>query len=381
MFNSETSTLGVQLDKQGIRIDPARTSKVLGTPFPTNRKGMQSYCGFLSSLGLYSSNKLSRYHRVIAELTSATKDYIIEEKHRIAFEKTKLLLTEVPLFLNYPEPKNAKILYVDSSDIMLGAVLFDVVFPPVEVEEVECHYDIDTITSYSTNMQLALNKIKFPGFPVAIECKENSSFFEAMIFWTNTFGIQNVPNSHKLLRKFVLVWLDKSVVKHNFANALPVGTTWANFIQKYANTNSGLDHQNILVSLTAQILERHICLISETGIKIISGGTKADEKPRIWLYLSKERSEAKYVSIYKFRKTKDHPFSSNMKVKWDIQFMNKSDVFAALQTYVKTLSKSQFSSKVLVYVQIPPHDGQGKINLAKRSKFSSFWVGKIQTPD
>ena len=56
------------------------------------------------------------------------------------------------------------------------------------------------------------------------------------------------------------------------------------------------------------------------------------------------------MPIYKFKKTKDHPFSSNMKVKWDIQLMNKSDVFAALQDYVNSPSKRQFSARVLGYM-------------------------------
>ena len=75
MFRKDANTLGVILNKEGIRIDPKRTDKILATPMPTNLKEMQSYCGFLSSISLYTSNHLSHHHGILAELTSAKKAY------------------------------------------------------------------------------------------------------------------------------------------------------------------------------------------------------------------------------------------------------------------------------------------------------------------
>ena len=374
MFRDRSKTLGVVMSKEGIQVDPDRTSKILATPFPTNRKGMQSFCGFLSSLCLYSSNQLSHFHGILAELTSATKDFKVQEKHRTAFERAKALLAKEPLFLNYPNQSNAKLLFVDSSDILLGAVLFDVIFPPLELEEIECPYDIEVMASYTSVIQVKLNELQFPGFPIPIQSKENSSFFEALIYWIETLKIENVPTLQKLLRQFIITQLlDNSTIKHHFANSLPTGVTWANFVAKYANSNSGIDSQNILVSLSAQLLERHIGLIDSSGIKIFSGGTKAAEKPRIWLFLEQNSKGTKFIPIYKYKKTKEHPFTSNMKVNWDIQFMNKSNVFQALQNYVNSPSKSHFSAKVLGYMSkcIPSQDREKSIWLKEANALVS----------
>ena len=83
---------------------------------------MMSYCGFLSSIGLYSSCHLSQQHGILSKHTLVTKDYEVLPKHLAAFDESKRLLTSEPLFLNYPNQNHQKIIFVDSSDIFLGAV-------------------------------------------------------------------------------------------------------------------------------------------------------------------------------------------------------------------------------------------------------------------
>ena len=72
----DTSTLGVILTNEGIKVDPLQIDNILKTPFPTTRKQMMSYCGFLSSIGLYSSCHLSQHHGELSELTSVTKEFM-----------------------------------------------------------------------------------------------------------------------------------------------------------------------------------------------------------------------------------------------------------------------------------------------------------------
>ena len=113
LFLPDTSTLGVILTNEGIKVDPLRIDKILKTPFPTTRKQMMSYCGFLSSIGLYSSCHLSQQHGVLSELTSVSKEFKTLPNNKAAFDESKRLLTSEPPFLNYPNQNNPKILFVD----------------------------------------------------------------------------------------------------------------------------------------------------------------------------------------------------------------------------------------------------------------------------
>ena len=175
---------------------------------PTTLRQMQSYCGFLSSLSLYTSNKLSYYHGVLAELTSAKKEFRITDKRREAFRRLKEILVDAPLFIHYPDPSAPKLLFVDSSDILLGAVLFDVVFPPITLLEHECEFDIESMRQNNRVIQQILDEIDLPAFPISITSCPDSSFFESLSYLTKQLLIENAPENHKLLRQAVLYHLE-----------------------------------------------------------------------------------------------------------------------------------------------------------------------------
>ena len=281
LFLPDTSTLGVILTSEGIKVDPLRTDKIIKTPFPTTRKQMMSYCGFLSSIGLYSSCHLSQQHGILSELTSVTKEYEPLSKHQEAFEESKRLLTSEPLFLNYPNQNNPKILFVDSSDILLGAVLFDAEFPEISVRENVTEYDKTNMIRRDSHIQKSLDKLKIPAFPTPIPSKPGSSFFECLSHFIELFQIKNFPVTHKLIRQYLLHQLQNSMLKHTFAASLPQSMTWAQFFDKFYPSNSGIDPQGILLHVSAQLLERHICIVTNYSIQTISGGSKASAKPRI----------------------------------------------------------------------------------------------------
>ena len=136
-----------------------------------------SYCGFLSSIGLYSSCQLSQQHGVLSELTSVMKEYEALPKHKAAFDESKRLLTSEPLFLNYPNQNNPKILFVDSLDVLLGAILFDAEFPKISVEENVTECDKTNMIRRDSHIQKSLDRLKIPAFPTLIPCKSGSSFF------------------------------------------------------------------------------------------------------------------------------------------------------------------------------------------------------------
>ena len=167
-----------------MRIDPKRIDKMLAVPMPKKLKEMQSYCGFLSSITLYSSNQLSHYHGILAELTSNKKGFKFQvlPKHIDAFEHTKRILTQEPLFLNFPNQYSPKVLFVDSSDILLGAVLLQVDFPQIQATDSPCEYDVnEMLRSFSGRIRFpSICTQPAPFFPLPTRVKAGSSFFESL---------------------------------------------------------------------------------------------------------------------------------------------------------------------------------------------------------
>ena len=78
MFLDEAETLGVVINRFGLKVDPKRKDKILATPMPATLREMQAFCGFLSSICLYTNNKISHCHGVLSEQTSSKKDFMIE---------------------------------------------------------------------------------------------------------------------------------------------------------------------------------------------------------------------------------------------------------------------------------------------------------------
>ena len=69
-----------------------------------------------------------------------------------------------------------KLLFVDSSDILLGAVLIDVVFPPIKLLEHECEFDVESMRKNNRVIQPILDEINLPAFPISITSSTDSSF-------------------------------------------------------------------------------------------------------------------------------------------------------------------------------------------------------------
>ena len=132
-------------------------------------------------------------------------------------------------FIHYPDPTAPKLLFVDSSDILLGAVLFDVVFPPLTLIEHECEFDIDSMRQSNGRIQPILDEIDLSAFPISIMSRPDSSFFESLSYMTQQLLIENAPENHKLLRQAVLYHLEQSMIKLSFTDRLPAGYDWPLF--------------------------------------------------------------------------------------------------------------------------------------------------------
>ena len=293
LFQDHAETLGVVIDKDGLRVDHKRRDKILATTMPKTLKEMQAYCGFLSSIGLYTSNHMSHHHGVLSELTSAKKDFVIEERHKTAFEDSKKLLTTEPLFLHFPDQYKPKVLFVDSSDILLGAVLLQVDLPPMYLKPQE-----ERQPTLDDEGMILENKIikehGLGGYTIYVPSKQASSFFESLVEAILYLGIKNVPTDHKLLRHAVISHLESSMIRFPLASDMADKPDWQNFLKKYRIANSGIDTRGIILNASAQLLERNILVLKGNGTKdLFQGGGSASSKPAIILVLPyhQERGE------------------------------------------------------------------------------------------
>ena len=285
MFQDESKTLGVLINKDGIEIDPKRMEKILATPMPSNLKEMQGYCGFLSSIGLYTNNHVSQQHAILAELTSEKRKFVIEEKHKDAFEESKRLLTSSPTFIHYPNQYAPKLLFVDASDILLGAVLLDISLPKISLSDKPHPDNLNEFRTMEMEKNRIIEAAGIDGIVIPIPHKTASSLFESTIYLLEKLGLGNLPTQHKLLRQAVLTHLESSAIKYTLAKTLLDSGQWGNFLKTYEHSNSGWDNKDILKNGLSELLERQLIFVREDGTVTKLGHNEyALQKPRLFYY-------------------------------------------------------------------------------------------------
>ena len=130
---------------------------------------------------------------------------------------------------------------MDSSDILLGAVLFDMEWPKPRNMGEECVYDIKEMKLRHRNINKELEELGLPLFVSRTFPKKNSSFFESVMHVTLEMQVGNIPTTAKLLRQAVMFELENSPLKLSLSNKLPRKGDWHDFFVTYQATNSGLD--------------------------------------------------------------------------------------------------------------------------------------------
>ena len=165
------------------------------------------------------------------------------------------------------------------------------------------------------------------------------------------------------MRQFILHELQNSMIKHTFRASLPPNMSWNDFCDKYYASYLGVDPFNILLHVSARLLERDIHIITHNNVKDISGGSKASSKPRIWIYCDNNNL---YTPLYQFGPTQSFSLTSNMLVKYDLKFMDKEEIFDSLKTHVNSPKKStKLQLKVTGYMS--------KV-IGTKDRENSIWV-------
>ena len=105
--------------------DPRRIQKIKDFKFPENKKAVRAFLGLANSLRRVCTMNIIEHISILTPLTSSKIPFKPEQKHKIAFEKIKELMTSEPLYGKLIDEKAEKYLWVDAatSSGVLGAVL------------------------------------------------------------------------------------------------------------------------------------------------------------------------------------------------------------------------------------------------------------------
>ena len=352
------TTLGVVVTKEGIKVDPQRIDKIKNTPLPTTVKQMQSYCGFLSSIGLYSSNHLSHHHGILAELCTDKKPFSITDRHRQAFEYTKHALTTEPFFLNHPNQHSPKLLYVDSSDILLGAVLFDVIFPPPHVTGSHHPFDIQAML-HLTNKHGDHHLLRQGLFTIPCASSAPTSFFSAIAELIPILRIHNIPLEPTLIRQAVLALLNHSTVRLPLEHIKTDPAPWDEFLLQWSPHDKGIDPDSILIWATASLLDRPIHILTRSGYSSFQPHTQPLAKPPLFLHLTNNNH---YHPLYLYKPNSITPLTSNLLVMHDLPYMDRQEIQDLIQNHFRRPT-SPLQAKVIGYMSkvIPQNMRQDSI--------------------
>ena len=142
MFQPELKLLGVIINKDGVKADPAKTSGIVNFPEPTTKQQIMRFLGCCN----FCSDFIPKYSEVSAPLykltSSKTENISLNEKERASFNKLKEMISK-PTILNFVNPDKPIFLEVDASGVAYGAVAYQVDsyspsdIPQLKIEQAE----------------------------------------------------------------------------------------------------------------------------------------------------------------------------------------------------------------------------------------------------
>ena len=123
-FREHVPFLGHIVSRDGIQANPAKTSAVRQYPVPESVTEVKSFLGLCSYCRRYVHD-FAANARPLHQLTEKTKEFHWNPEAQTASEQLKDCLTSTPI-LAFPTMKEPFILYADSSQFAIGAVLAQV---------------------------------------------------------------------------------------------------------------------------------------------------------------------------------------------------------------------------------------------------------------
>ena len=118
---SEVTYLGIIVNRDGLRPDPAKVEPIISYPVPRNLKQLRRFIGMTSWYRKFLPDFATAVDPLTA-LLRKSKPYEWDEEQHHAFEQVKALLATAPV-LHRPDRTSQFVIQTDASDTGLGAVL------------------------------------------------------------------------------------------------------------------------------------------------------------------------------------------------------------------------------------------------------------------
>ena len=113
--------LGIIINEEGIKPDPAKVDAISNMPIPTDKAGVRRLLGMINFLANHIPN-MSTITAPLRALVKADTHFQWADKHNKAVEKLKTVLTSSPV-LQYFDPTVRSTIPADASQHGLGACL------------------------------------------------------------------------------------------------------------------------------------------------------------------------------------------------------------------------------------------------------------------
>ena len=287
---SKIKFLGWEISFNRICPDRSRVERLLEAPMPDSKKALRSFLGLVNTLRQCLSQDFIRQLQVLTPLTSAIKEYVVEDKHIKAFEEIKHLLTTAEIFVNIISVHTQKVLFTDSSDEAFSGVLCQIAeakdhqryLPPCLGLNNPVHqklYDLqlDYVPVPLYLHAKTLSRTEFKQAPLAHQelahyyelplCgyaadQVHDSLFHAVRSIQYAYGCKLVPINE--LRSELTVALKKSIVGHqvkdySFGNNLEA---YKKYLEALKDGTGNLDRKLYTLNVLHKILRRKCIFIS-----------------------------------------------------------------------------------------------------------------------
>ena len=220
IFTTKAKLLGHVINGDKITVDEDRFKKINEMTSPTTKRQLQKYMGFLVSIKHFTPPEMAICRAAMTELLEGNRKFRWEDRHELAFQKSKEILMGNDFCVYAPDPEKCKLLMVDASLLFSGAILFDVDFhmEVVQKEELFKGYPI----AKSDPMWPTIKHNRLEG-AVAFSNHtppDGDCFLHALMDQTKILGMPSLAKNTKELRCVLLNQLRLSPEKNEICQTL-----------------------------------------------------------------------------------------------------------------------------------------------------------------
>jgi transposase InsO family protein len=354
MFQRKTTVLGHTIENGIIKVDESRFDKMANAPKIHNRKTLQMWLGFLASIKHFSPIELTIPRATLTELLEGNnKQFKWEERHELAFQKIKEILSKGEFIVSSARPDSIKILFTDASNNQSGAILLEAEFIP-KIELVVPQYT-GRIVPKTDDLYPALDRLNLvESIGLAEPTPEDGNcFFHAVLDQMEHLRIERRPKNIKELRMAIISMLDNHPNKLRWRETLKrQNIDWHALIHELGQFNQPTDEFGLTIQAAADYLRRNIIVIevNNTRVQVVEGLGNANVKPPIWLALYRDPSGyGHFQSLICALPNFYSPFTTHHTVDGDDYEMSQENILKTVKDIIKKKTETRHKLKVIAY--------------------------------